>query len=263
MNQPLLSVIIPSYNEKSNIDRGVLDEVATYLAKQPYQWEVLLSDDGSIDGTTQALEAYAKQHPGFRVVANIHAGKAPTVTAGMLAAKGAWRLFTDFDQSTPIQELEKLWPFAQQGIEVVIGSREMVGARRDKEPFLRHLMGRVFNIIVQLLAVDGILDTQCGFKLFSKKATESLFSKLTVYGAQNKRNDAFTGAFDVELLFLAKRLGFSIREVPILWKHAETVRVSPLKDSLRMLRDIILIRIAELQGKYDFSQTQSNKASRP
>jgi dolichyl-phosphate beta-glucosyltransferase len=257
---PLLSVIIPSYNEKSNLSRGVLDEVATYLAAQPYQWEVILSDDGSTDGTLQELEAYAQRHPGFRVLANIHAGKAPTVSAGMRAAKGAWRLFTDFDQSTPIQEIEKLWPYTKQGIEVVIGSREMVGARRDKEPFLRHVMGRVFNIIVQLLAVDGILDTQCGFKLFSKHATVSLFPKLVVYGSQNKRSDAFTGAFDVELLFLAKRLGFSIREVPILWKHADTVRVSPVKDSLRMLRDIMHIRIAELQGKYDFAQSNTTPA---
>src|SRR5690606_16340958 len=107
---------------------------------------------------------------------------------------------------------------------------EMVGAQRDKEPFHRHLMGRGFNILVQILAIPGILDTQCGFKLFSAAATEKLFNKLYVYGDQKERSDAFTGAFDVELLFLARKYGFTIREVPIRWKHNETNRVSPIKD---------------------------------
>ncbi len=249
--QPLISIVIPSFNEKENLHRGVLDEVYEYLVKQKFEWEVLLSDDGSTDGTLQELEKFAKKDHRIKVLANIHAGKAPTVASGMLAAKGEWRLFTDFDQSTPLSELEKLWRFTEDGYEVVIGSREMIGARRDKEPFLRHLMGRGFNILVQLLAVDGILDTQCGFKLFSSKATKALFPKLVVYSGQTKRNDAFTGAFDVELLFLAKKWGYAIREVPILWKHAETKRVSPLKDSFRMLRDIIFIRIADFNGKYE------------
>ncbi len=248
---PLLSVILPSYNEQSNIERGVLDEVFTYLSKQQFEWELILSDDGSTDGTLRVLEDFAKKSPQIKVIANIHAGKAPTVTAGMLAATGKWRLFTDFDQSTPLAEVEKLWLFTEQGIDVIIGSREMVGARRDKEPILRHLMGRGFNLVVQILAVDGILDTQCGFKLFSQKATESLFPRLLVYGGQKSRKDAFTGAFDVELLFLAKQYGFAIREVPILWKHNKTERVSPLKDSLRMFRDIVRIRATHIMGKYD------------
>jgi dolichyl-phosphate beta-glucosyltransferase len=248
---PLLSVILPSYNEKKNLKRGVLDEVFLYLSQQSFEWELILSDDGSTDGTLQELEAFAKRSPHITVLANIHAGKAPTVSAGMLAAKGKWRLFSDFDQSTPLREVEKLWPYTQQNIEVIIGSREMVGARRDAESFLRHAMGRGFNLVVQFLAVDGILDTQCGFKLFSQKAAETLFPKLSVYGEQKSRSDAFTGAFDVELLFLAKINNFAIREVPILWRHHETERVSPIKDSIRMFRDIVLIRLAQFQGKYD------------
>lgn len=248
--QPFLSVVIPSYNEKRNLERNVLDEVILYLEKQPYEWEVLLSDDGSTDGTVELLEAFAQKHPQVRVLKNIHAGKAPTVTAGMLAAQGAWRLFTDFDQSTPISEIEKFLGYANDGYDVIIGSREMIGSKRDKEPFYRHLMGRGFNILVQILAIPGILDTQCGFKLFSQAATEALFTKLSVYGETKERNDAFTGAFDVELLYLAKKYGFEIREVPIVWKHNFTDRVSPVKDSLRMLRDIVRIRMADLNKKY-------------
>lgn len=246
-----LSVVIPSYNELKNLKRGVLNEVIEYLQKQSYKWELILTDDGSTDGTTQALEEFAAKHKGVKVIKNIHAGKSPTVRSGMLAAEGKWRLFTDFDQSTPISEVEKLFKYSEEGYDVVIGSREMVGALRDKEPFYRHLMGRGFNIIVQILAIPGILDTQCGFKLFSDKATEKLFRSLVVYGGQNERSDAFTGAFDVELLFLAKKYGYKIREVPIIWKHNITNRVSPVKDSLRMLRDIIRIRLADFSGKYN------------
>lgn len=247
---PFLSVVIPSYNEKKNLKRGVLNEVVEYLKGQSYSWEVILSDDGSSDGTTRALQEFADAHTNVKVVANPHAGKGPTVQSGMLAAQGQWRLFTDFDQSTPISEVEKLLPFSEQGYQVMIGSREISGAIRDKEPWYRHIMGKGFNFLVQMLAIRGIYDTQCGFKLFSANATDSLFSQLIVYGRQKERQDAFTGAFDVEALFLAKKYGFKIKEVPILWHHHETDRVSPVKDSLRMLKDILKIRFTDLQGKY-------------
>ncbi len=247
---PYLSVVIPSYNEMKNMKRGVLDDVVSYLQQQVYTWEVVLTDDGSTDGTVAALKEFASKHKNVRVLENVHAGKAPTVKSGMLAAKGQWRLFTDFDQSTPLAEVRKLFEFAEHGFDVIIGSREMVGARRDDEPFYRRIMGRGFNIMVQMLAVPGILDTQCGFKLLSAEATENLFNRLYIYGSQEERSDAFTGAFDVELLFLAYKSGFKIREVPIQWHHNETQRVSPLKDSLRMFRDIVLIRLARIAGKY-------------
>lgn len=248
--RPYLSVVVPSYNEKKNLEKGSLDELFSYLNKQSYPWEVILTDDGSTDGTINDLDTYAKAHKHTQVLKNIHAGKAPTVKAGMLAAKGEWVLFTDFDQSTPISEVEKLLKYAQQGAAVVIGSREIKGAKRDKEPFYRHLMGKGFNFLVQILAVPGIYDTQCGFKLFSNEASEHLFKQLVVYGTQKKRLDAFTGAFDVEILFLARKNGYSIKEVPIRWKHNETNRVSPVKDSIRMLIDIVKIRLAYVAGKY-------------
>lgn len=246
---PFLSVVIPSYNERKNIKRDVLQEVYDYLQQQSYTWEIILSDDGSTDGTLDYLHEFAHRHTHVSVLENIHAGKGPTVTAGMLAAQGHWRLFTDFDQSTPLSEVKKLFDF-QETHQVIFGSREIAGARRDKEPFYRHLMGRGFNLLVQFLAVPGVSDTQCGFKMFSSDAAQKLFASLYVYGRNTQRADAFTGAFDVELLFLARKLGFSLKEVPIYWKHHETDRVSPIKDSVRMLRDIVRIRLAALTGKY-------------
>jgi len=248
-NHPHLSVVIPSYNEQQNLGRQVLDQVIEYLKTRSYTWEVILSDDGSTDGTTAALEAFAAGQPQVRVVKNIHAGKGPTVQSGMLAAQGEWRLFTDFDQSTPLSEIEKLWPFSATH-QVIIGSREIKGALRDKEPWYRHIMGRGFNFLVQTLAVPGIMDTQCGFKLFSATATQELFSALSVYGRAEARQDAFTGAFDVEVLFLARKRGYPIKEVPILWQHYETDRVSAVKDSIRMLNDIIRVRLAAAKGAY-------------
>lgn len=248
--QPYLSVVVPSFNEQRNISRGVLDSIVSFLEKQSYSWEVILSDDGSTDGTIESLKDFAKKHDHVHVVTNVHAGKAPTVKSGMLSAQGEWRLFTDFDQSTPLAEVTKLLTFTEQGYEVVIGSREINGALRDKEPFHRHLMGKGFNILVQLLAVPGVHDTQCGFKLLSARATEKLFKQLVIYGGQEQRKDAFTGAFDVELLYLALKNNFKIKEVPIHWAYNETARVNPLKDSFRMFRDIVRIRLASLFGKY-------------
>ncbi|MDA1079285.1 MAG: glycosyltransferase family 2 protein [bacterium] len=249
--QPFLSVIIPSYNEQKNFASGVLDTVLTYLQAQDYTWEVILSDDGSSDGTVELLHAFASKNQGVRVLENKHAGKAATVSSGMLAATGSWRLFTDFDQSTPLSEVEKLLAIARDQYDVVIGSREIAGAQRDDEPFYRHLMGRVFNLVVQILAVPGIYDTQCGFKLFSDRATNDLFSRLSVYGNLAERRDAYTGAFDVELLYIARKMKYKIAEVPIHWEHRETNRVSPVKDSLRMFFDIVRIRFAALRGRYE------------
>lgn len=249
MNNPYLSVVIPSYNEKNNLKRDVLDEIVTYLSNQSYTWEVILSDDGSTDGTLDELIEFSNKHNNVHVLANSHMGKGPTVTAGMLKASGEWRLFTDFDQSTPLREVEKLFIHCKDH-DVIIGSREIPGALRDKEPFYRHLMGRGFNFLVRTLAVPKIYDTQCGFKLFSAQATTTLFNQLYIYAGNKIRVDAFTGAFDVELLYLARKNSLSIKEVPILWKHYHTNRVSPVKDSVRMLKDIIKIRIADLLKKY-------------
>ncbi len=244
-----LSVVVPSYNEEKNFGRGVLDMLIEYLEKQSYDWEIILTDDGSTDDTVSLLKKFAREKKQVLVVENPHRGKGPTVASGMLSATGDYRVFTDFDQSTPLSEVEKFLPFLADGYEIVIGSREIQGARRQEEPLHRHIMGRVFNFLVQMIAVPGIYDTQCGFKLFSARATEELFPRLRVY--ENKtRTDAFTGAFDVELLLLARRFGYQIAEVPVMWHHHETDRVSPVKDSIRMLSDIIKIRWNDLQRRY-------------
>lgn len=247
---PWLSVVIPSYNEQKNLDRGVLDEVVEYLKKQSYDWEVILTDDGSKDGTVERLEAFAKANKNVRVVQNPHRGKGPTVASGMLHATGTWRLFTDFDQSTPLSEVEKFQPFIGSKYDIVIGSREVQGSRRQREPIHRHIMGRGFNFLVQVIAVPGIHDTQCGFKLFSAVATEDLFPRLRVYHGK-ERQDAFTGAFDVELLLLARRYKYEIAEVPVVWHHHETDRVNPIKDSIRMLGDILKIRWNAIRRQYE------------
>ena len=249
MAKPRLSVVIPSYNERKNFDRGILDEVVSWLAKQPYTWEVILTDDGSTDGTRELLQQFADQHENVICLLNKHGGKGPTVMAGMLSATGEYRLFSDFDQSTPIAEVSKMWPYTIEGNDIIIGSRAVQGAKRDKEPWYRHAMGKVFNLVVQIFALPGIQDTQCGFKMFTADAVETLFPKLVIY-KNRERRDAFTGAFDVELLYLAKKHGYSIAEVPVLWKHNESDRVNPIKDSIRMFIDILRIRLADLMGRY-------------
>ncbi len=246
----LLSIVIPAYNEKSNFRRGSLNDVANYLKKFPHGYEVLIIDDGSTDETTELVNEFIKQKPSWQLIKNPHQGKAATVAKGVNLAKGEVVLFTDFDQATPLSEVEKLLPFLDRGYDIVIGSREIRGARREKEPFHRHLMGKVFNIFVQMFVLRGIQDTQCGFKLFKTKIAQELFGQLKVY-KQNLIQGAYTGAFDVEMLYLAQRKGYKIAEVPISWRHFQTTRVSPIKDSVKMFIDILKIRLYDLMDKYE------------
>lgn len=248
--RPYLSVVIPAYNEEESFRKGVLTQVEKYLNRQDYSWEVVVVDDGSTDKTTKLVEEFVKKHRGFHLIKNPHFGKAHTVSTGIMAARGRYVLFTDFDQATPISEIEKMWPEVRKGANVVIGSREGIGAKRVGEPFYRHLMGRVFNFLVQAFAIRGIEDTQCGFKLFSREVAQKLFSRLRVYKEQ-KVKDAFTGAWDVEVLLLARKFGYKISQVPVEWHHIKTTRVHPVKDSFRMLRDILHIRWKDLRGEYD------------
>lgn len=247
--QPFLSIIIPSFNESENLSKGVLDEVEKYLSYQKYQWEIILVDDGSTDRTADDLQKIIKGKKNWRLIKSSHQGKAQTVKAGIMEAAGNFVLFTDFDQATPLSEVEKLFPFMQKGYDVVIGSREVKGSERLKEPWYRHLMGKVFNRVVQLFTIQGISDTQCGFKLFTNHAAKDLFNSLVVY-AKGTETTAFTGAFDVELLYIAQKRGYRIAEVPVSWKYVKTVRVNPIRDSIRMFLDVLRIRITDLSGGY-------------
>jgi glycosyltransferase involved in cell wall biosynthesis len=219
------------------------------LGSQNFTWEVIIVDDGSTDGSPDEIAKFCKNTPGFRLILNKHMGKAGTVTKGVEEARGEYILFTDFDQATPISEWEKLEPYLKSNYHIAIGSREIAGSVRDKEPFYRHLMGRGFNLGVKLLTVRGISDTQCGFKAFKTSVAKELFSKLQVYRPREIAN-AFTGAFDVEVLYIARKRGYKIAEVPIHWKHVETNRVSPLRDSILMAIDVIKIRLYDLLGRY-------------
>ena len=244
-----LSIVIPAYNELDNLNKGVLDSADDYLKTKKYDWEVIVIDDGSTDGTTEKLSSWIKSHPGWNLIKNPHQGKAVTVKTGIIKTKGDYILFTDFDQATPLSEVEKLIPFIKKGYQVAIGSREVKGSQRLDEPRYRHLMGKVFNFAVQIIAIGGIHDTQCGFKLFTSQAAKELFTSLIVYG-NGVEKQAFTGAFDVELLYIAQKRGYRIAEVPVSWRHIKTNRVNPIRDSVRMFLDLVKIRLAALSGNY-------------
>lgn len=244
-----LSVVIPAYNEEPNFKKGLVEEVPKYLEKQDYSYEILIVDDGSTDKTAQLADEFAEKYKNVRVIKNPHEGKAETVKKGVEEAKGELILFTDFDQATPLSEVEKLLPFFPE-YDIVIGSRQLPGAKRDKEPVYRHIMGLGFNLVVQTIAVRGIWDTQAGFKCFKTKIAKELFTKLKVYGKGKKVQGALVTAFDVELLFIAKKHGYKIKEVPIVWHHVATTRVNPIRDSIKMFRDVIKVRVNDLKGVY-------------
>ncbi len=249
-NRPFLSVVVPAYNEERRLPQ-TLARVHAYFAKLNYPTEILIVDDGSTDQTGEVVDAFAETHPTVRLIRNDHRGKGYTVRTGMLAARGHIVLFSDADLSTPIEDVEKLLPWFERGYDIVIGSREGSGAQRIKEPFYRHLMGRVFNFIVRLLTVRGIEDTQCGFKAFRDEVAHDIFSRVQLYGeaAQRIKNGMVT-AFDVEVLFIATKSGYRIKEVPVQWRYGTETKVNPLKDSWRNFRDVLAVRWNDARGIY-------------
>lgn len=246
---PYLSVVIPCYNEEQNIRLGTLDKVAHYMEQRKYTWEVLIVDDGSSDESLSLIREFCAENHGFRLIANTHQGKAGTVVSGMLAATGDYILFTDLDQATPINQVELLLPFIEKGFDIVIGSRK---GRRAGAPLLRRLMGPGFMIVRNLiLGLKGIEDTQCGFKLFKKDVARNIFGRLKLYKNHQKTSGPrVTAGFDVEVLYVAKKLSYKIREVPVEWHYVDTRRVSPLNDSIDALIDILRIKLYSFQGFY-------------
>ncbi len=249
MAKPYLSVVIPAYNEETNIRLGALDKVSRYMESRDYRWEVILVDDGSSDNTPKLLEDYAAASRGFRLIHNPHQGKAATVITGSLAAAGDIILFTDLDQATPLAEVEKLIPWFAKGFDVVIGSRN---SRREGAPLTRIAMARGFMMLRSvILGLHGISDTQCGFKAFRRDVARDIFSRLQLYGQSHTvAGSMVTAGFDIEVLFLAKKLGYAIQEVPVEWHYVETRRVNPLKDSWQGLMDIAKIRMNAWKGIY-------------
>ncbi len=250
-NLPLVSVVIPAFNEERRLPQ-TLARVHEYLAQQSYPAEILVVDDGSTDNTVRVVEAFAREHPMVRLIKNNHRGKGYTVRTGMLAAHGHIVLFSDADLSTPIEDLEKLLPWFERGYDVVIGSREGAGAQRVQEPFYRHIMGRVFNFVVQLLTVRGIEDTQCGFKAFRDEVAQDVFSRMLLYGDDAKPvSGGMVTAFDVEVLFISAKSGYRIKEVPVRWRYGTETKVNPLKDSWRNFRDVVKVRWNDMHGLYN------------
>jgi len=220
-----------------------LERLRAYLAPRPWRWEVVVVDDGSTDGTMSVVERAAGADGRVRVQREPHRGKGGAVRAGLLASTAAHRFICDADLSMPVHELERFMPPALGEADVAIGSREGAGARRVGEPVLRHLTGRIFNRLVQRLAVPGIEDTQCGFKMFTARAVETVFPHATVDG----------WAFDIEVLFLARRAGLRIVEVPIEWHYREESRLHMSRDAVRMLREVLQIRARARRGGYSLA----------
>ncbi len=239
MSPPFLSLVIPAYNEQVRIAES-LTKVVEYLHSQSYSWEVVVADDGSTDATPTLVQAVVAQEPAVRLLALPHRGKGWAVKNGMLSATGEYRFQCDTDLSMPIEQLSRFLPPQLEEYDIAVGSRDVAGARRIGEPWGRHQMGRAFNLLVRLLAVPGIKDTQCGFKCYRGEEAQRLFSF--------QRLHQF--AFDVEILMLARQRGLYIKEVPIDWYYRTYSKVRPLKDPLLMVKDVLRIRWHLLRGGY-------------
>jgi dolichyl-phosphate beta-glucosyltransferase len=242
-----LSVVMPAFNEEHNLRTGVLDSVYNYLKKQSYSWEILFVDDGSTDGTVKIAEEFSGRHNGFTVMKEPHRGKGGTVIAGMLKAKGSVIIFTDTDQATPIDQLGKILPKFEERYDVVIGSRH----GREGAPLIRKIMAYGFSVLRFLVLRLPFRDTQCGFKAFTTQAAKEIFKHLEIFSSKNKSEGAsVTAGFDLEVLYVARKLGYKVAEVPVDWYHKEGTKVDPIKDSIEGLRGLLMVRINALQGKY-------------
>jgi glycosyltransferase involved in cell wall biosynthesis len=234
-----LSIIIPAHNEEHRLPPTLM-AVNAFLDKQPYASEILVVENGSQDLTAVVTEAFAAEHSRVKLLQTAGRGKGLAVRHGMLTGQGEYRFICDADLSMPIEELPKFLPPQCGEYSVAIGSREAPGARRFNEPPYRHMQGRVFSALVKWFAVPGFEDTQCGFKCFHAPAAEDLF-----------RAQVFNGmSFDVEVLFIARKRGYHIIEIPINWYYRAESRVHPILDPLRMLRDILIVRRNWMAGRY-------------
>jgi glycosyltransferase involved in cell wall biosynthesis len=251
MNKFVLSVVIPSYNEMANLQKGTLDKVEHYLSKQKYDFEIIVVDDGSTDGSREFVKKFSKENKKVRIIEGKHSGKAGAVTTGVLSAKGDYILFTDMDQATPIEEIEKLLPHIENGFDVVIGSRQ---GQRKGAPFTRKVMAKSMIFLRSaIVGIPSIKDTQCGFKLFKKNAAKDIFTRVEKVhnGFRAIKGSSVAAGFDIEVLFVAENMGYKIKEVEVIWLYVETRRVSPLKDSVDGFMDLLRIRKNIISGVYD------------
>lgn len=243
-----LTVIIPCYNESENLKGGVLNEVSDYLSKKDFDWEVIVSDDQSTDESRELVKIFNSQNPKFKLLENHHGGKPFAIKAATEAAQGDYCVFTDMDQSIPISELEKIYPYFDR-FEVVIGSR---GTERKGSPWYRKLMSWVFGSFRKMIVLGNLADTQCGFKGYKTDVGIRIFEKMSIF--QKRSKGWKVGAWDVEFLFVAEKMGYRTKEVPVLWRDRDVSRGKKknfLKESKEMLTEIFRVRINDWQGKYE------------
>jgi len=244
MNQPLsldLSIVIPAFNEQERIG-STLSVIARYLHERKLRAEIIVVSDGSRDRTPEVVRAQAGEIPELSLVElRENRGKGFAVRTGIEKARGRYVLFSDADHSTPIGEFDRFLPFLEAGISIVIGSRALPNSRIEiHQNRVRETMGKSFNLLVQSLVISGLKDTQCGFKAFEREAIRKIISR--------QRVERF--GFDVEILYLAEKFGYSIREVPVHWINSPQSRVRILRDSSRMIWDLLRIRWLDLRGAY-------------
>ena len=229
----MLSIVVPCYNEEQRLPRTI-EQVERYLDDKNLDYELILVDDGSTDGTRLIMDAAAERNQFVRLEAlPQNRGKGRALAEGVASARGSEILVTDADLSTPIEELEKLQAQLDQGAGVAIGSRALRASRVEvSQPVYRVLMGKVFNLLVQAVLLPGIWDTQCGFKLFRADVAHDAFGRLTT--------DGF--GYDPEVLYRAKQLGVKIAEVPVVWRNSAPTKVSPIKSSIDMFKHVVRVR---------------------
>ena len=244
MAAPFLSIILPAHNEEKRLPE-TLKKLKIFLTTQSYEAEVIVVENGSQDRTLEIAREFLDSSSWLQVIHEDQRGKGLAVKRGMLAAKGEYCFFGDVDFSMPITEINRFIPPLSPEVDVSIASREAPGSTRYNEPAYRHFLGRIFNSMVRLAALPGLQDTQCGFKCFRQEAAQKVFRLQTLPGM----------SFDVEVLFIARRLGYQIREIPIPWYFNADSRVRILDDSMRMALDLMAIRRNDLKGLYQAKQS--------
>lgn len=241
MESPKYSIVIPAYNESARIGE-TLAAVVACVRTRGWSAEVIVVNDGSRDGTAATVRAFAAQAPEVRLLENPgNRGKGYSVRHGLLEGRGAVVMFTDADLSAPMEEAERLFAAIDAGADIAIGSRWLERARQAiRQPLYRQFFGRCFNAVTRLVMGLPFADTQCGFKAFTREAAQAVFPLQTIE----------RWGFDPEILFIALKRGYRITEVPVSWAHDERTRMSYVKDGLKMLEEIAVIRWNALLGRY-------------
>ena len=244
--EPTYSIVIPAYNEGQRLG-ATLEKVLAYVRQQGWDAEVIVVNDGSRDNTADIVRSYAQKDPALRLVENPgNRGKGYSVRNGMLNARGRIVLFSDADLSSPIEEAPKLFKALEDGADIAIGSRWLrAETQTQRQPLHRQLFGRIFNLLMRIILGLKFKDTQCGFKAFKQRAAQAIFplQKIERWG------------FDPEILFLARKVGLKVEEIPVAWGHSGGTRINPLVDGARMFQEMLRVRWYDMTGKYDGGPT--------